>query len=291
MNDEIPTVQCKYSSNEKIGFVINTFEKIKNHKEEYNYDPEKAHKIKFYTLIFFTNGESKQLVDFKWHPVQKNSLVYLCKEQINAFKFSKGLEGFCLSFNQEYFTKCCSLLSKDFVFRFFVPQLFSPILQIPKESDFRNYFELLSKEYADSNSLNKETIIESLLIILLTKAEQIKQTQSFYTKDVSKMKYLLSFMTLLEENFNKSRSADYYANKLAITYKHLNLICKELINKTAKTFIDEFVILEAKRKLLNSEIKSTELAYLMGFEDPTNFSKYFKKMTGLTPNSFKTKYI
>ena len=75
------------------------------------------------------------------------------------------------------------------------------------------------------------------------------------------------------------------------TYKHLNIVCKEVINKTAKQYIDEFVILEAKRNLVNSTIKSTELAYLMGFEESTNFVKYFKKHTGFTPNHFKKNMI
>ena len=67
----------------------------------------------------------------------------------------------------------------------------------------------------------------------------------------------------------------------------LNHICKEVIQKTAKQCIDDFIILEAKRNLINSGIKSTELTYQLGFTESTNFVKYFKKHTGLTPNQFK----
>lgn len=88
-----------------------------------------------------------------------------------------------------------------------------------------------------------------------------------------------------------SRNANFYAKKLNITYKHLNSICKDVADVTAKQFIDAFIILEAKRLLINSEMKSTELAYTLGFEEPTNFVKYFKKYTGLTPNTFKNDYI
>ncbi|MGB2684580.1 MAG: helix-turn-helix domain-containing protein, partial [Olleya sp.] len=72
---------------------------------------------------------------------------------------------------------------------------------------------------------------------------------------------------------------------------HLNTICKATIAITAKQFIDQFVVLEAKRLLINSEIKSTELAYSLGFEESTNFVKYFKKHTGFTPNKFKKNYL
>ncbi|WP_249037449.1 helix-turn-helix domain-containing protein [Lacinutrix venerupis] len=106
-----------------------------------------------------------------------------------------------------------------------------------------------------------------------------------------KVVIFLNFKSLLEANFSTNRNADFYAKKLNITYKHLNEICKEILNVTAKQFIDAFVILEAKRLLINSEIKSTELAYKLGFQEPTNFVKYFKKHTKFTPNSFKKEYI
>ena len=59
------------------------------------------------------------------------------------------------------------------------------------------------------------------------------------------------------------------------------------------SIINDFIVLQAKRKLINSDIKSAQLAHFLGFEDPTNFTKYFKKLTGLTPKSFKntTTYI
>ena len=105
------------------------------------------------------------------------------------------------------------------------------------------------------------------------------------------MNLFKKFNSLIEQNIAKSRSADFYANELAITYKHLNLICKELVNKTAKNVIDDFLILKAKRNLINTTMKSNELAFKLGFEDPTNFTKYFKKHTGLTPKEFTKSYL
>ena len=177
-------------------------------------------------------------------------------------------------------------MTENFVFRLFNPQLFSPILQLPNESEFEDYFKLLQKEYNHSKSFNQKSIINSLFIILISKAENIKQNQTLYIKDTSKIGIFQKFTSLIEHNHPESRSANFYADKLAITYKHLNTICKELVNKTAKNVIDDYIILQAKRNLINSSLKSTELAFKLGFEDPTNFTKYFKKNTGLTPNSF-----
>lgn len=286
MKKDIPHIQFNAATTENFGFEIIPIDKIAQNKGKYDHNPELPHQLKFYNLIFFTKGKGRHFIDFNWFSVQENSLVYLTKEQVNAFDFSGNLSGFCIIFTEQYFVNCFSNLPEDFVFRLFNPQLFSPILQIPKQSDFRTYFNLLQQEFNNLESFNQKTIIESLFVILVSKAENLKQNQTFHIKGNSKIKIYQNFTSLIETHLSKSRSADFYARELTITYKHLNVICKELVNKTAKNVIDDFVILQAKRNLINANLKITELAYKLGFEDPTNFSKYFKKHTGLTPNSF-----
>lgn len=291
MTKDIPYITFKPGTKENFGFEIIPIEKIAREKEQYSHNPELPHQLKFFNLIFFTEGNGRHFIDFTWFPVKENTLVYLTKEQINAFDFSENLRGFCIIFTEQYFVNCFSNLSEGFIFRLFNPQLFSPLLQIPKQSDFNTYFNLLQREFNNSKTFNYEIIIESLFIILVSKAEDLKQNQTFHIKDSSKIKIFQKFTSLIGTYLSKSRSANFYATQLSITYKHLNLICKELVNKTAKSVIDDFVILQAKRNLINSNLKITEIAYKLGFEDPTNFSKYFKKHTGLTPKNFITSIL
>ena len=291
MTKDIPHIKFNPATTENLGFEIVPIEKIANRNYTNEHNSELPHQLKFYNLIHFTEGKGRHFIDFKWHPVQESSLVYLAKEQVHAFDFSTDLKGYCMVFTEEFFVSCFSNLTEDFVFRLFNPQLFSPILQIPKESDFVNYFNLLRKEFNSKKSFNQNEIIKSLLTILISKVENIRQNQSKSFKDSSKLLVFQKFNSLLDNHYTESRNANFYAEKLAVTYKHLNSICKELMNKTAKSIIDDFIVLQAKRKLINSYIKSTQLAYSLGFEDPTNFTKYFKKQTGLTPKSFTNTYL
>jgi len=286
MTKDIPHIKFNPATADDFGFEIVSIEKIAKKKDNNGHNSELPHQLKFYNLIYFTKGSGRHFIDFKWYPVRKNTLVYLAKEQINAFDFSHDLKGYCIIFTEEYFVSCFSNLNEDFVFRLFNPQLFSPILNIPKESDFVEYFNLLRQEFNSPKSFNQKIILNSLFTILISKVENIKQHQSYSFSNTSKVILFQQFTSLIENHYSESRNASFYANKLAVTYKHLNIICKELVNKTAKRVIDDFIVLQAKRKLINSTIKSTELAYNLGFEDPTNFTKYFKKLTGLTPKSF-----
>jgi len=286
MTKDIPHIKFNPATADNFGFEIVSIEKIAKRKDNNGHNSELPHQLKFYNLIYFTKGSGRHFIDFNWYPVWKNTLVYLAKEQVNAFDFSQDLQGYCIIFTEEYFVSCFSNLTEDFVFRLFNPQLFSPILNIPKESDFVEYFDLLRQEFDSPKSFNQKIILNSLFTILISKAENIKQHQSYSFSNTSKVILFQRFTSLIENHYSESRNASFYANKLAVTYKHLNIICKELVNKTAKSVIDDFIVLQAKRKLINSTIKSTELAYNLGFEDPTNFTKYFKKLTGLTPKSF-----
>ncbi len=292
MQKDIPNVAFNSKKPDNSGIEIITIESLVERKKEASHDSEKAHQVAFNMIVYYTAGESKHLVDFVWHEVKKNTIIHLSKGQINAFQFHDGLEGFIILFTDTYLKAQINALPKNELIRLFNSYLFSPKIEVPETSNVAEYIQLFYDEYSNINEdYNQENTYNALHSIIFSKLERLKQYQTFHLKRTDKLNTFLSFKSLLEDNFSKSRNADFYANALNITYKHLNTICKDTIAVTAKHFIDQFVVLEAKRLLINSEIKSTELAYSLGFEEPTNFTKYFKKHTGLTPNDFKKDYI
>ncbi|NRD20059.1 AraC family transcriptional regulator [Winogradskyella eckloniae] len=290
---EIPNIEFNSKKAYNSGIDILTIESLANRKDSIeDHHPEKAHQVTFNMIVYYTSGESQQLVDFVWYPVKQNTIIHLSKGQINAFQFTEGLTGYILLFTEEFLKKQINSLPKNEIIRLFNAHLFSPSIQVPEDSNVLQYFQLFYEEYSTiKEDYNQNSIYASLHAIIFSKLEGLKQDQTFYLKSTEKVTTFLNFKSLLEVHFNKSRNADFYAKKLNITYKHLNEICKATLDVTAKQFIDAFVILEAKRLLINSEIKSTELAYHLGFEEPTNFIKYFKKHTEFTPNTFKKNYI
>ena len=292
MHKEIPHIVFDSPKPENSGIDILTISSLAERKGDITHNPEKAHQLAFNMIVFYTAGQSRQLVDFVWHDVKKNTIIHLSKGQINAFQFSDDLEGYIILFTEDYLKKQINTLPKNEVIRLFNAHLFSPIIQVPEDSNVSNYIQLFFQEYSNiQEDYNQENTYSALYSIIFSKLERLKQYQTFHLKRSDKLNSFLAFKSLLEIHFNTSRNADFYAKKLNITYKHLNTICKDLVTITTKQFIDAFVILEAKRLLINSEIKSTELAYSLGFEEPTNFVKYFKKHTGFTPNSFKKDFI
>ena len=127
------------------------------------------------------------------------------------------------------------------------------------------------------------TFLNLLFSALLTKLNTARPNISDNYLSESRRKIFSQFMVLLENNYTSLRDATIYAELLNITYKTLNKICKLATNQTTKQLIDAYIILEAKRKLTIEDIRIQQLADELGFDEATNFIKYFKKHTLLTP--------
>ncbi|SEB42110.1 AraC-type DNA-binding protein [Tenacibaculum sp. MAR_2009_124] len=285
MKKDIPKINFQPAAKENFNFEIVPINKIAN-KQIKEHNSELPHQLKFYNIIFFIQGRGRHYIDFKWYPIKEKSLVFLAKDQVHAFDFSSNLEGYCMVFTENFFLNCFSEFPNNYLLHLFNSQFSRSVVEVPEDSDVINYFNLLLKEFQTKNTFNNINVTKSLLTVLLSKAEGINEGQNKNAIDSLKVTLFKQFNLLLDINYKESRNANFYADKLAITYKHLNEVCKEVSNKTAKNVIDDFLILIAKRKLINTSIKSTKLAYELGFEDSTNFTKYFKKNTGFTPKEF-----
>ena len=82
-----------------------------------------------------------------------------------------------------------------------------------------------------------------------------------------------------------------YAELLCVTPNYLNEVIKLSINSSAKDFIQDRIILEAKRMAIFTGKSGKEIGFELGFEDPSHFSKFFKTNAGLSLQDFKESII
>jgi len=146
-------------------------------------------------------------------------------------------------------------------------------------------YHIIETEYnRESNSF---VMLKALLKVFLLKLITVKEHE-FTNHDIHQ-KRLYEFLMLLESNFQTVTNIDFYAGKLGISSKRLNQILKEKLNKTGTQIIHDRIILEAKRKIIHSDVTIKEIAYDLGFTDRPYFSRFFKKQTGETPEEFQKK--
>ncbi len=98
---------------------------------------------------------------------------------------------------------------------------------------------------------------------------------------------LRAFQSELEEHFADEHSVAGYARRLGYSERTLNRVIRTHARMSAKEFIDARVVLEAKRRLVHELTPITLIARDLGFDDPSNFSKYFSQRVGRSPSGFR----
>src|SRR5207244_7989840 len=85
------------------------------------------------------------------------------------------------------------------------------------------------------------------------------------------------------------KTAQDYAKSLNVHVNYLNRAVKDVTGRPTTAHITERIISEAKALLQHTDWNIADIAYSLGFEYPTYFNNYFKKMTGTIPKSLRTK--
>jgi AraC-like DNA-binding protein len=97
------------------------------------------------------------------------------------------------------------------------------------------------------------------------------------------------YSDLLVSHIEQEQSIEFYAETLKITPNHLNKSVKSVTGKTAIRLLNEMRLIEAKLRLKHTGLSISEIAYQLGFEDQSYFSRFFRKATGDSPVKFRKK--
>lgn len=242
---------------------------------------QQIHRHHFYELLFVWEGAGKQFIDFINYPIRNNSAVFIKPNQVHQSNIQQFGSVDVLIFNHEFYeTNVDTLFSDSYLFP--LPNLYLDL----SESEiylFKRYLDLLKTEYFSEADAS---ILRNLLSIMLKYLDRLYKTNQ-NAQDRRIDPRTIRFQKLLETNFAKEHLPRFYASELSITVKHLNTIVQKDLGKSASTLIRERVLLEIKRLLSYSELRQKEIAYALGFEDPSYMSHYFKKYTGISPRQFK----
>lgn len=95
------------------------------------------------------------------------------------------------------------------------------------------------------------------------------------------------FIYLVNSHCQREHQLSFYAQKMCLTERYLGTVIRQASGKTAKAWIDDAIMMRAKVELRHTEKSAAQIADEMHFPTPSFFSKYFKRMTGLTPMEYK----
>ena len=283
----IPEIGIKDFNQKSCGLLLLGLDEFQNRYSQISHNP---HRISYYQLILIISGEGNFGVDTKKYRFNSRTFLSASKGQIEVFEFDNNVTGYVVLFSDEFICRYPEDIGWINNLKLFDRSIDSPLINV-SNSEYSELLILLKRmesEYNTEDDFAKDEILMNLLRIFLLKSERIKRNKiPESTMEMESLRYLVKFMKLLEENYDNSRSVTFYADSLNITCKKLNQITSSYWGKSAKQVIEERVLLETKRLLIHTCRSIKEIGSSLGFDDPTNFNKFFKKYVKVTPATFR----
>ena len=260
--------------------------------DKFNGLPDEPHRHDYFTIIWPIHAKGKHIVDFVEYELEPNAIFFISPGQVHQLITYSKPEGFAITFSCDFLTK--SMIPAEFISDLHLFSEFGKTtpIQLHTASVVRLKPLVEQMLFIKNNHIPfKNDSLGALLKLFLIYCHSggDEADMNAVKPEDSGTYNVRSFRQLLDEHYKTQHSVQFYAEALNISPDHLNRVIKSYTGKTAKEFIDDKIILEAKRMVLFSELNSKEIAYDIGFAKPSNFSNFFKKHTGLSATEFKSK--
>ena len=261
-------------------FVYRTMEEIEGY-QKLSVKATPPHRHNYYTIIWVKKGRGVHYIDFRKYEVQANTIYFLTPEQVHDLQLEKGAQGYVLLFTPDFTSEFG--LSLQFIENtgfFFRCDDLAPF-HIPdgvNSSNLEHLVHHIRDEFTSASPYYLDAIGSWLKLFLLECKRLSMQSEPVAEPRTSTRAVLVKqFRDLLETHYNQWHKVADYARELHITPNYLNEVLSLETGTSAKDFILDRIMLEAKRFAGFAELSAKEVAYTLGFEDPSHFSKLFRQ--------------
>jgi len=285
--NHIPTRELKHED-ESVFFAFRTMEE--NHKRmESEVSP--PHRHDFYTILLVKKACGSHFIDYEEYKMEPQTIFFVSPGQVHQVVVRNDEpSGDIIMFSEEFLSR--NYISEEFITNLgmFSCGVNTPPIHLSEEScgkicRLSNEIEMAF----EGDSPFKFDIISSHLKLLLIECNYYAvPPYDVNPQSIQSGKPLIkTFRELLNKQVYDWHKVNEYAEVMNISPDYLNNVIKSNIGKTAKEMIADRIILEAKRMGLHTQLSTKEIAYQLGYDDPSHFSKFFKNVSGQSFTDFR----
>jgi len=254
-------------------------------------DVSQPHRTNFYHVFWFQKAPKIHLVDFKPLHNLENTLLFVNKDQVQTFQHSQKVRGKVLLFTDNFFAKShddLMVLKNSILFNDFIE---TAVIKLLKDSTLVDCFQKIEQEFVFRDDEYTHDILQTLLHTFLLHCERERKKIGYQEiRKGADLDYTTLYKDLLNLHYKSLKSVSGYASQINVSEKRLTQATTKAVGKTPKELIDERVMLEAKRLIVHTNQSIKQIGYELGFDEPTNFIKFFKKHVGSTPIEFRERH-
>ena len=247
------------------------------------------HRHTFYEILYLTAGAGYHIVDFEPYKVEPPIFYFVSPGQVHFWELTQVFEGHYVMFNEDFLVFPSSGLSTMEEVTFFHTVGESPELYLDEDQSIKitNLLRLMENEYRIKET-NRTSVLRAYLHILIAQLQRLTAGNKKEKRSTPQSSLVRKFKHLVTKNFLRNLSVQDYADMMCVSSSHLSNTLKSMSGFTPAQLIHNEMILEAKRLLVHTELTVSEVGYHLNFEDPSYFSRFFRRETGMNPTHFQT---
>lgn len=251
-------------------------ELVKNANLPHQHDHEEIIVVMKGTLVHF--------IDFDTTLLSAPFVSFITKgktHRINPSSNQEECDGFIIRFQSEFVA--------DTIFKLYLFFHDNANVVFSTNRAFERFVTLCQMLEEETQQASPDfTIVRNLLstLVAILYSEKRKSHSSSYLSNEQDSPFI-KFLQLLEENYHRSVNISFYAEKLHMSSRNLNLICQRILQKSITEMIQTRKLIEAKNLLTTTDKTINEIGFAIGYQEKSYFSNIFKKKTGRTPSDFR----
>ena len=258
-------------------------ETISSRSREHQWEIKPHRHADLCQLLFVFKGQAELEIEGQRTQLETPAIQVLPPLSVHGFRFSEDVEGFIVTLDTPLINHLQAQLG-DSVHALARAENYPA----GKDGDYLNsLFSALQAEY-NGHQPAREMLMHSLVsVIMVWVSRQAIVRHKASQRPQRQREYLNGFIQLVEETYRQHVKVEDLAHRLGISVSHLNGTCRELAGQPALQIMHERQLLEAKRLLTYTSMTIYEMSELLGFSDPTNFTRLFRRRVGISPKAFR----
>ncbi len=247
--------------------------------------PDIPHQHEFEEVLVGVEGLLEHFIDFRSEKIHAPYVSFVTKGKVH--RVIPGLRnGKCtvwgIRFKSEFIPETTFQLYSCFHDRANIP--------MQRGNSFNRLVTLCEMMYLETlQPVPDYSVIRHLLSALFAMIESERKKSGSTDEAIQKTHHItfINFLKILEENFRRSEGVEFYAEKLFMSSRNLNLICQNILQQSVTEIIETRKLIEAKNLLTSTDKTVSEIGFELGYNEKAYFTTVFKKKSGQTPTEFR----
>ncbi|WP_093422927.1 MULTISPECIES: helix-turn-helix domain-containing protein [unclassified Pseudomonas] len=234
-------------------------------------------------LLFLSEGQAQFEIDDQSTPLNAPAIQVLPAMSVHGFRLSEDARGFVVTLAAPLLAQLQGQLGSALN----AQALAESYLAGDDATYLHSLFSALQREYVGHQPAREMLMHALVSAIMVWVSRQALQRRSACQRPQRARVYFNGFIQWVEETYRQHVKVEDLAHRLGISVSHLNGICRELGGQPALQIMHERQLLEAKRLLTYTGMTIYEMSEMLGFSDPTNFTRLFRRRVGISPKAFR----